>query len=326
MYQELADIACDRITMAITRKTLGKSPIKVILDPYNPIGSSSFVNFTTSKTDRWETDARRCQINWVILDSDWEAEFCRVAESHPHVKAYIKNHTLGFEVPYRFGSENRKYRPDFIVLVDDGHGEEDPLHLVVEIKGYRQEDAKEKKSTMETYWVPGVNNGGKYGRWAFAEFTAIYAIEADFRTKVQEQFQTMLASLDRTSVDHVSADSFVTQQLGQDDKWTRLTVAIWEHIKSTPDQTFRLADLERVSQSVSCTKDAGLTVLALLSDRFLRMELVSDSSGQVDISMSEFIDKLTAWWRTKSLSDSDWREWASRIQVTWRPISIEVSR
>ena len=32
------------------------------------------------------------------------------------------------------------------------------LHLVVEIKGYRREDAKEKKTTMETYWVPGVNH------------------------------------------------------------------------------------------------------------------------------------------------------------------------
>ena len=50
----------------------GKSPIKTILDPYNPTGSTSHVKFTTSKTDRWETDARRCHINWVILDSDWE--------------------------------------------------------------------------------------------------------------------------------------------------------------------------------------------------------------------------------------------------------------
>ena len=103
-------------------------------------------------------DSRRCHINWVVLDSDWEAEFCRVAESHPRVRAYVKNHNLGLEVPYRYGSEMRKYLPDFIVLVDDGHGDDDLLHLIVEIKGYRREDAKEKKSTMDTYWVPGVNN------------------------------------------------------------------------------------------------------------------------------------------------------------------------
>lgn len=60
-----------------------------------------------------------------------------------------------------------------IVLVNDGHGEDDLLHLIVEIKGYRREDAKEKKATMETYWVPGINNSYKYGRWAFAEFTEL---------------------------------------------------------------------------------------------------------------------------------------------------------
>lgn len=192
LYQELADMACNRITTAITLAQIGKRPIKAVLEPYNPTGSTMHVNFNTSKLDRWETDARRCHINWVILDSDWEAELCRIAESHPKVRAYVKNHSLGFEVPYRYGSEMRRYRPDFIVLVDDGHGENDLLHLVVEIKGYRREDAKEKKSTMDTYWIPGVNNLGTYGRWAFAEFTEIYSFEPDFETKVAESFNAMI--------------------------------------------------------------------------------------------------------------------------------------
>jgi type III restriction enzyme len=144
--------------------------------------------------DRWETSSKSCHINWVILDSDWEAEFCRVAESHPKVRAYVKNHNLGLEVSYRYGSEMRKYLPDFIVLVDDGHGLDDLLHLVVEIKGYRREDAKEKKSTMETYWVPGVNHLGTYGRWAFAEFTDVYQIEADFKAKVESEFNRIIES------------------------------------------------------------------------------------------------------------------------------------
>src|SRR5262252_5183841 len=150
-YQELADMACDRITAGITNALVGERPIKALLDPYNPTGSTMHVNFTTSKTRRWQTDARRCHINWIILDSDWEAEFCRVAESHPQVRAYVKNHNLGLEVPYRYGSETRRYLPDFIVLVDDGHGGDDLLHLIIEIKGYRREDATEKKATMETY-------------------------------------------------------------------------------------------------------------------------------------------------------------------------------
>jgi len=193
MYRSLADMACERITAGITSTLLGSRPVKAVLDPYNPTGSTSHVNFTTSKTDRWVTDPRRCHINWVILDSDWEAEFCRVAESHPRVRAYVKNHNLGLEVPYRYGSEVRQYIPDFIVLVDDGR--EDPLRLVVEIKGYRREDAKEKKSVMETYWVPGVNNLGSYGRWAFAEFTDVYRIESEFKEKVEAEFNKMIDSV-----------------------------------------------------------------------------------------------------------------------------------
>jgi type III restriction enzyme len=192
MYLTLADMACERITAAITRHHSKERPIKALLDPYNPTGSTIHVNFTTSKKTRWKTAHNRCHINWVIYDSDWEAELCRVVESHPRVHAYVKNHSLGFEVPYRMGSEARRYRPDFIVLVDDGHGLDDLLRLVIEIKGYRGEDAKEKKATIETYWVPGVNNLKTYGRWAFAELTAVYQIESGFAAKVESAFRTMM--------------------------------------------------------------------------------------------------------------------------------------
>jgi type III restriction enzyme len=84
------------------------------------------------------------------------------------------------------------YLSDFIVRVEDGHGEEDLLNLIVEIKGYRREDAKEKKSTMDTYWVPGVNNLDTHGRWAFAEFTEVYQIESDFEAKIKSEFDKMI--------------------------------------------------------------------------------------------------------------------------------------
>ena len=185
MYQELADMACERIFAAITREGIDSRPVKAVLDPYNPVGSTAHVNFNTTKASRWQADPRRCHINWIVLDSGWEEEFCRVAESHPHVKAYVKNHNLGLEVPYRLGSEMRTYIPDFIVLVDDGRGDDDLLNLIVEIKGERREDAKAKKTTMDTYWVPGVNNHGDYGRWAFAEFTDVFGMDAEFAQLVE---------------------------------------------------------------------------------------------------------------------------------------------
>ena len=192
MYQELADVACERITRGIVAKLEGEHPVKAVLDPYNPAGSTAHVNFRTSKALRWETAAGRSHVNWAICDSEWEAEFCRVAESHPRVRAYVKNDNLGFEAPYRFGSEARRYRPDFIVLVDDGRGVEDPLHLVVEVKGYRREDAKEKKAAMDTFWVPGVNRLGTFGRWAFAEFGDVYEMQEDFGAKVEAAFDGMV--------------------------------------------------------------------------------------------------------------------------------------
>jgi type III restriction enzyme len=197
MYQELADMACNKITAGITRALEGSRPIKALLDPYNPTGSTSHVRFNTSRSLRWDTKGPppKNHVNWVICDSEWEAEFCRVAESHPSVVAYTKNQNMGFEVPYRYGSEMRRYRPDLIVRIDDGRGAEDLLNLIVEVKGYRREDAIEKKSTMDTYWIPGVNNLGTHGRWAFIELTDVYEMETDFKAKLEAEFDKMLKAV-----------------------------------------------------------------------------------------------------------------------------------
>jgi type III restriction enzyme len=45
---------------------------------------------------------------------------------------------------------------------------------------------------MDTYWVPGVNNHGNYGRWAFAEFTDVYEMQSDFEAKVEAAFNEMI--------------------------------------------------------------------------------------------------------------------------------------
>ena len=62
------------------------------------------------KTDRWDTSGppTKNHVNWVILDSDWEAEFCRVAESHPRVTAYTR--TQPGASRSRIGSAPRRAR------------------------------------------------------------------------------------------------------------------------------------------------------------------------------------------------------------------------
>ncbi|MBN7764075.1 DEAD/DEAH box helicase family protein [Nitratireductor aquibiodomus] len=183
LYYSIADRVADRILAAISRGQEGGGRVLAMLDPYNREGSTRHVSFMTSK-DRYET-GERCHVNFAVIDSDWESEFCRVADKHSRVLAWVKNHNLGFEVPYSASGEARRYRPDFILRVDDGRGPDDPLNLVVEIKGARDEDDKDKAETMRTRWVPGVNALGDYGRWDFAEFTDVWTIASEFAAKVE---------------------------------------------------------------------------------------------------------------------------------------------
>ncbi|HXN37721.1 MAG TPA: hypothetical protein VN892_06775, partial [Solirubrobacteraceae bacterium] len=143
-------------------------------------------------------------INWAICDSDWEIELCRILEAHPRVRAYARNQSLGLEVPYHYGSQRRRYLPDFVVLVEDGRGEDDLLNLVLEVKGYRREDAKDKKNAMDAYWVPGVNNLGTHGRWAFAELTNVYAMEVDLDAKITEALDSAIDVAISTQAEPVS--------------------------------------------------------------------------------------------------------------------------
>lgn len=187
-YREIADEAAELIHKACLPLNPAPGEIKAILDPYNPSGSTRFVNFATSKP-LYATSPLRCHVNYVVLDSDWEAEFARVAEAHPQVLSYVKNQGLAFEVPYRDGMIQHRYIPDYIVRLDDGHvvdGAPDPLNVVVEIKGFRRTDAQLKAETMRKLWVPGVNNLGGFGRWAFAEFTDLFEIEAAFARLVRD--------------------------------------------------------------------------------------------------------------------------------------------
>ena len=186
-YLNIADQASERIYNAIVNAISDKRRIKAVLDPYNPKSSTSHVSFSTSK-DLFTTVPDKCHVNYIALDSSWEAEFSRVVEQHPKVISYVKNQGLGLEVPYKDGSSVRVYLPDFIVLIDDGNGPDDPLHLVVEIKGYRHENVKLKSETIRTQWLVGVNNHGSFGRWDFAELSDVYALESDLTEKINAEF------------------------------------------------------------------------------------------------------------------------------------------
>lgn len=183
-YASINAMARERIYNAIILGTDAQETVQAILDPLNPSGSTRFVGFTTTKQIYDIRD--KSHINAVVLDSGWEAEFARMAEDHPKVISFVKNQGLDFTVPYRHAGRARHYVPDFIVQVDDGRGADDPLNLVVEIKGYRGQDVDVKSETMKAKWVPGVNNLGTYGRWAFVEFQDVALIKSEFERLIDE--------------------------------------------------------------------------------------------------------------------------------------------
>ena len=82
---------------------------------------------------------------------------------------YAKNHNLHFFMPYNFNGVEKRYIPDFLVCLEDGHGPEDLLNLILEVTGEKKKDKAAKVSTARTLWVPAVNNEGCFGRWAFLE-------------------------------------------------------------------------------------------------------------------------------------------------------------
>ena len=199
-YLDVANQATERIYNAMVNSIGDKRRVKAVLDPYNPKSSTAHVGFSTTK-DLWTTAPNKCHINYVVLDGDWEAEFARVAEQHPSVISYVKNQGLGLEIPYKDGSMARVYIPDFIVQIDDGRGADDPLNLVVEVKGRRRENVKLKSATMRTQWVPGVNNLGLFGRWAFEEFSDVYDMDKEFK----EVIDKVLSEHSENSIQEVGA-------------------------------------------------------------------------------------------------------------------------
>ena len=166
----LANDATDRIYSAIVQAAQGAPVLKQELRAYDQVGSTRYVDFdTTRKT--YLTHYEKCHVSHCTLDSNWEATLAERIENMPEVVRYVKNQGLDLTIPYTLNGETHQYVPDYIVCLDDGHGSEDPLNLIVEVTGEKKKDKAAKVLTATMQWVPAVNNHGGFGRWAFVEIT-----------------------------------------------------------------------------------------------------------------------------------------------------------
>ncbi|MDO8616111.1 MAG: DEAD/DEAH box helicase family protein [Dehalococcoidia bacterium] len=165
---EFADDAAGRIYRAIVASTEGQKTLMPVLTPYDTIGSTRYVDFDTTKAT-YQTNAEKCHVSHVVCDSNWEAKMAQSLEDMDEVVCYVKNENPALTIPYTLDGQEKSYLPDFIVRLDDGHGSEDLLNLIIEVTGEKRKDKETKSATAKTMWVPAVNNHGGFGRWAYIE-------------------------------------------------------------------------------------------------------------------------------------------------------------
>ncbi|MBM4458626.1 MAG: restriction endonuclease subunit R [Chloroflexi bacterium] len=184
---EPAHDAADRIYKAIVTATDGTARLKPILRPYDTVGSTRFVDFDTTRPV-YATRPDKCHISHVVADTgSWEQKLAQTLEEMPEVVRYVKNHNLGFTIPYTINGEEHQYTPDFVACLDDGHGPGDLLNLLIEVSGEAKKDKAAKVATARTLWVPAVNHHGGFGRWDFIEIGDPWDAENTIRANLQHR-------------------------------------------------------------------------------------------------------------------------------------------
>ncbi len=177
--------AADRIYRAIVASRSDAKTIKPILRPYDSVGSTRYVDFDTTRPT-YLTDPRKCHVSYVVADTGtWEQKMAQVLEEMDEVVCYVKNQNLGFTIPYTLNGEERGYIPDYLMHINDGHGADDLLNLILEVSGEPRKDKAAKVATARTLWVPAINNHGGFGRWAFLEISDPWDAKNTIRAKLE---------------------------------------------------------------------------------------------------------------------------------------------
>ena len=136
----------------------GEPPLMPILNRYKPIGTTTDVDF---KTTRPCHATFKSHIDQVVMDNvSWEASASFRLESSEAVSFFARNDHLGVLIPYEYMDIDHSYEPDFLVRLANG------VTAVLEIKGF-EDDQDKAKHTAAKRWVTAVNNWGQLGSWVF---------------------------------------------------------------------------------------------------------------------------------------------------------------
>jgi len=132
--------------------------IAPIFDPIKPIRSTGdMVPWYSGKP---VSPANKSHINFCVYDSAWESCEAFHIDRNEQVVSWVKNDHLGFEIPYIYRGERKRFRPDFIIKLNNG------IFLILETKGQETDQDKTKRAFMEE-WITAVNAQGGFGKWRF---------------------------------------------------------------------------------------------------------------------------------------------------------------
>ena len=82
------------------------------------------------------------------------------------------------------------YLTDFIAILE--MPDKSKLNLLIEVTGKKDDKKKMKVKTARDFWVPAVNNFGKYGKWAILEVQDIHETQNLIRAGIEREFDNLL--------------------------------------------------------------------------------------------------------------------------------------
>jgi type III restriction enzyme len=150
--------------------TNGEAPEIPRLESSRGPGSTAEVDFWTTRDVR---EVTKSHLNYIVADTrKWEQTAAYYIDTHPAVRAFVKNAGLGFAIPYVHNGQGHDYVPDFIVRVKD----EPVRYLILEPKGF--DELADVKAAAAERWVAAVNADGQHGTWYYRQVRAIQRIRA----------------------------------------------------------------------------------------------------------------------------------------------------
>ncbi len=151
----------ERLAAAIRPDTAaGEAPEMPDLDRDRPCATADISVFTTKPV----REVVHSHVNLVVHDTvNWEQSAAYHLDTHPAVRAFVKNHGLNFTIPYLHNGQPQDYVPDFVARLNLP-GEE---YLIAELKGADWDGLTGVKQQAAERWCAAINATGEFGHWRY---------------------------------------------------------------------------------------------------------------------------------------------------------------